>query len=207
MTSTRKSKGFTIIELSFTIALLLLIGLGTISLIAFLLRGSSQQSGMLAGVDQARRVAFNIANELRRASYSDAGAFSIAQAGDQELIFYTNIDSDSQIERVRYYIQNSELYRGIVEPSGSPAVYNLASEEATRVLYDLGNQSVPLFYYYDDDYDGTSETPLAQPVNINNIRFVRINMLVVNVGGLTGTNTYPVSSGAVVRNLKTNLGE
>jgi len=63
----------------------------------------------------------------------------------------------------------------------------------------------PLFSYYDSNYNG-SGNPLTQPVNINVIRFIKINLTVLKDVTPTGSGTFTVSSGASIRNLKTNLG-
>ena len=63
----------------------------------------------------------------------------------------------------------------------------------------------PLFSYYDGNYNG-SGSPLSQPVNINVIRFVKINLTVLKDVTPNSTNTFTVTAGASIRNLKTNLG-
>lgn len=190
-----------------TIFVFILIGYATFALVSNLFTNSSQQSSLLASVDQARRIAFSINNELRKATFGATGAYPVAQASEQSLIFYSNIDTSPDVERVRYFSQNGKLMKGIIKPTGSPSVYVSGNEVLKVVQNSLANAAAPLFYYYDGTYDGTSGTPLTQPVNINLVRFVKINLMVFNTAGSTGVNTYTVTTGAMIRNLKSNLGD
>jgi hypothetical protein len=63
----------------------------------------------------------------------------------------------------------------------------------------------PLFSYYDGTYNGTGNA-LSQPVNINVVRFIKINLTVLKDAVQNGTSTFTVTAGASIRNLKTNLG-
>jgi len=200
-------KGFTLIEVVVTIAVFTLIAYGTLALISGLFSDSSQQSRLLSGGDQARKAAFKITNELRNAAVANTGAYSLAEASAQQLIFYSNLDGGTDIERIRYFVQNGALYKGVIKPSGTPLSYNPVNETVNVVQNDLGNGSSPVFYYYDDTYDGTVDNYLVQPVNINQVRLVKLVLRVINTGGKSGTNTYTVTAQAAIRNLKTNLGD
>jgi len=204
----RRNTGFTLIELIVSLAIFTVLSLGVIALVSNIFTGSNKQAALLANNDQARQVGARLTNELRNATTAATGAYAIDTAADQQLIFYSNADTDASIERIRYYIQNGKLYRGVTEPSGSPAAYNITNEVSTAVQNDIGNGATPLFYYYNDSYDGTSanNTPLAQPVNVTAVRFIKLNLMILNKGGVANTKTYTVTAGAAIRNLKTNLG-
>jgi len=198
--------GFTLIEVITTIAIFVLLAYGTLALVSDLIFSSSRQSGLLSGSDQARKTASGIINELRNASTSSTGAYPLAEALDDQLIFYSNTDGGSDIERVRYFVNAGALYRGLLKPLGSPLTYNPANETVDVVQNDLGNGSSPMFYYYDDSYDGTFDNYLLQPVNINDVKHIKVKLEIINTGGITNANTYTVTAEATVRNLKTNLG-
>jgi prepilin-type N-terminal cleavage/methylation domain-containing protein len=203
-----RNSGFSLIELVVAIAIFTVLSLGVVALVSNIFTGSNQQAALLANSDQARQAAARLTNELRNATTAATGAYAIDTAADQQLIFYSNADTDQATERIRYYIQGGKLYRGVVEPTGSPAAYNTASEASAVVQNDIGNGSTPLFYYYNDTYDGTSShnTPLSQPVNVTAVRFIKFNLMIFNKAGVKNTNTYTITAGAAIRNLKTNLG-
>ena len=53
----------------------------------------------------------------------------------------------------------------------------------------------------------STQSSLAQPVNVTQVKFVKINLQIYNKAGVKNTNTYTVTAGAAIRNLKTNLGQ
>ncbi len=199
--------GFTLVEMIVALFGFTLIAVGLIALVSNIFTASSQQGGLLAVADQARKIAFGIVDELRNAQSSSTGAYSLATAGSQTLTFYTNLDSDSAVERVRYFSQNGKLYKGILKPEGSPLVYNPANEKVYAAQNDLANGANPVFYYYDGDFDGTSDDYLVQPVNVTQAKMVKVKLDIYNKAGVKNVNTFSVTASGVVRNLKTNLGD
>ena len=179
---------------------------GLIGLFSNIFTSSAQQSTLLADTDQARRLAFQIAKEIRDGQTGLNGAYVLDTAGDQQIIYYSpNADNDTSVERVRYYVQSGKLYKGVTEYNGS--TYNTSTEQTIVVQNDLGNGAAPLFYYYDDSYSGSStQASLAQPVSVIQVKFVKVSLMVYNKAGVKNTNTYTVTAGAAIRNLKTNLG-
>lgn len=56
-----------------------------------------------AVIEEARRGIEVMIKEIREARMGDDGSYPIERAGDREFIFFSDIDNDGQIERVRYY--------------------------------------------------------------------------------------------------------
>lgn len=184
-----------------------LIIVGLIALFSNLFVSSSQQGGLLSDTDLARRLAFQISSELRNGVTGSNGAYVLDTAEDQQIIFYSpNADNDPGIERIRYYVQRGSLWKGVTEYNGSG--YNTSTEQTYVVQKDLANSSsTPVFYYYDGNYTGSStQTSLAQPVNVTAVKFVKVNLQIYNKAGVKNTNIYTITSSATIRNLKTNLG-
>ena len=154
----------------------------------------------------ARKLAASLTWELRNAVTGNTGAYALEQAGDQQIIFYSNVDKDSYIERVRYFISQGSLQRGVTKPSGNPLVYNSANETVKIVQNNLANGSNKLFYYYDGTYNGVSGSPITQPVNVSLVKYVKLDLRVFKKAGVVNTNYYSVTSGAAIRSLKSNLG-
>ncbi len=197
-------KGMTLIELLIAMFILVIIISAFSSLITISLSKTSQQFTAISNIDQARMVEARFVNELRNATTANDGSYCITEAGDQEIIFYTPIGSTTVKKRIRYFINNNTLYKGTIIPSGSPLSYSLANEKIIAVQSNLANNTTPLFYYYSGDYTGGEGGALSQPVNINQIRFVRIN-LVVYKKTQNDVSTFNVTTGTTVRNLKSNL--
>lgn len=198
--------GFTLIEMLVAIFGFTLIIWGLIGLVSNVFLASSQQSSLLNDTDQARRLAFNIAFQLRNGQTGSDGSYVLNMAGDQQLIFFANVDNTPSVERVRYFVQNGQLWEGITSYNGT--TYNTSTEATTLVQNDLANGNNPVFYYYDGNYIGSStQVSLSQPVNVTQVKYIKVNLQIFNKAGVKNTNTYTVTSGAAIRNLKTNLGQ
>ncbi len=202
----KSGAGFTLIETVVAIFAFAIIMIGLVALISQIITGSRKQSDLLADTDQARKVAFGIVNELRNAQTGLNGAYALETAGNQQIVYYSNSDRDTNIERIRYYLQNGKLYKGIVEYNGSS--YPTSTEFSTLMQNDVANSSsTPLFYYYDSSYVGSStQASLTQPVNVTAVKYVKVNLQVYNKAGVKNTNFFTITAGGTVRNLKTNLG-
>ena len=200
-------EGFTLIELLIAVAVFVVISVGIVALVSNVFVSSSKQSNLLADSDQARKVGFNIMNELRNAQTSSTGAYALASAAAQDLMFYSNIDGGTDIERIRYFAQNGKFYKGVLKPTGNPLAYTSTNEKTFVVQDNLANGSTTLFYYYDTDYDGTATSSLAQPVSVTAVKFVKLDLKVYNRAGVLNTNFYNITASGAVRNLKENLGD
>lgn len=201
------NRGFTLIEVTVSVAIFSLLAFGVIAIVGRLITHSNQYGTLLSTTDQSRKLSSQMMGELRNAVTSATGAYSLDTAGDQQLIFYSDVGNDGVIDRVRYFIQGANLMRGVVKPSGSPVNYNLAGEKTAVVQNNLANGAVPLFYYYADTYNGTNNNYLIQPVNVTQVKFIKLNLQAYNSASRKGTsNTYTVTAGGAIRNLKTNLG-
>ena len=198
------SAGFTLIEVTVAIFGFSLIIWGLVGLVSGLLTSSGQQAGLLSDQDQARRLAFAMATELRNGQTGSSGAYTLDTAGAQQLIYYSNADLDPGVERIRYFVQNGKLWKGVTEYNGSS--YDLSKEQTIAVQNNLANGAAAVFYYYDGSYSGSStQAALSQPVNVTQVKFVKISLQVFNKAGVKNTNTYTITAGAAIRNLKTNL--
>ena len=199
--------GFTLIELMVSLFGFSIIVWGLLWLFSNIFFLSKGQNGLLSDSDQARKIVFQIASELRNAQTGSNGAYVLDTAATQQIIFYSpNADTDPGIERIRYFVQNGKLWKGVTEYNG--ATYNTSTESTYSVQNDLANGANPVFYYYDGSYVGSStQSSLTQPVNPTQVKIVQIKLQIYNKAGLKNNTSFTVTSGAAIRNLKTNLGQ
>jgi len=198
------SKAFTLVE---TLVSLGIIAVITLAITAFerdiFSLNSSLQNNLTAQLD-ARKVLRTAIAELRSASPSSSGAYPLAQVGTSSLIFYSNIDGDAPKEKLRYFLQNSTLMRGVTEPTGVPIVYNPSVEKLDIVIRNVvSSASTPIFEYFDKNFYGTT-TPLTQPVDPLAVRLVRITVVIDRDPNRSPTNITVTTQGTL-RNLKDNL--
>jgi len=201
----KKLRGFTLVEIIIAIFGFTLIAFGLISLVSSIITSTNVQTGALSDADQARKVSGAIINELRNAQASSIGAYALNTAEAQQIIFYSNSDNDSGIERINYYVQNNQLWKGVTDFDGTS--YNLLQEKKYVVQKNLANGTNPVFTYYDDTYKGgLNQLPLASPINLTQVNYININLQIFNTGGRNNTNSFTVSVSGTIRNLKTNSG-
>lgn len=203
----RYPAGFSLMEMLVVLSIFTLIVYGLVGSVADIFKQRRLQTVMLTDVDQVQRVANQVTNELRNALTGGNGAYVLDTAQAQQIIFYAEADAASaNVERVRYWLASGQLYRGLTKYSGG--TYNPATEVAYAAQDDVANGATPLFYYYDGSYTGAAnQNPLAQPVNVTTVKFVKVNLQVYTKSGLQNTSFFTVTASAAVRNLKTNLGQ
>ena len=196
----------TLIELLVALAISTMLFVAMSDLIRLTLQMTAQQPLALQAVDQARSAAADFTDELRDATYGSDGSYPLLEASSTEIIFFSPYRSSVGVERFRYFVASSTLYRGVTPPSGSPSQYVSGNEKITA-LVALAT-STTLFTYYTGVYAGATTTPpLSQPVSISNVTYAQISLTVLAKGMRNATTTFTLTSGATIRNVKTNLGE
>jgi type II secretory pathway pseudopilin PulG len=97
-------KSFTLIETIVTIFIFTL-AMGAVSgLIVMAYRTQSYSWQQSIAIDEARRGIETMVKEIRMAKEGEDGSYPIELAGDKECIFYSDIDKDGRVERVRYFL-------------------------------------------------------------------------------------------------------
>ena len=199
-------KGVTVVELVIATALIVIVLSGVSSLYY-----TSRQSTVTIWSDleaqrDARRFTQEFRNFTRRANIANNGAYPIDTASSSQFIFYSDIDSDGLVERLRYeyYSASSTVVRGIIKPTGTPYIYSTNNEETTIVARGIRNASVGfnMFEYFDENYT-TTGTPLSSPIDITDVRVVRVYLL-VDEDITSPPSAFDISTAIQIRNLKQN---
>ena len=201
-----KQKGFTLIEVMIALAIFVMLIFGVSKMLSDIFINSNQEVISMSNIDQARSALSTFTNEIRNSVTGVDGYYPLNQTGDSQIVFFSNYKvSNSAVARIRYYIDGNILYKGVVLPSGSPLSYNLLNESVKVVATGISNSGSPLFYYYDGNYNGNTSA-LAQPVNINQVRFVKMSLMVLNNIKQNDTSKFSISAGSAIRSVKDNLG-
>jgi len=200
-----KKRGFTLVETIIVIFIFTILAIGVSNLFTHIFTSSHDRLAALDNIDQARLVTTNFTNEIRVASVGNDGSYPLALTDDNQIIFYSDYgQTGNAVARIRYFLATTTLYKGIVVPTGTPLTYDLGAEKITPVQNNL-TISGPIFYYYNGDYMGSS-TPLTQPININQVKYVKIDINILKQDQKNSTTTFNIKAGSSIRNLKTNLG-
>lgn len=200
-----KRQGFTILEVLISIALFSVLSLGVIILVSNVFTSANKQSGLLSDQDYARKAVFTLLTELRNAQYGNDGSYPLGNAGDQDLVFYSNPGNQPTAQRIHYFLSNGQLMKGVIQFANN--TYATSTEVDTVILKDIANGANPIFSYFDSSYTGSAiQTPLSQPINVTAAKFIQINLKIANMAGVDNKNFYIITQGGTIRNLKTNLG-
>lgn len=199
----KNNSGYSIVEtlVALGILTLIIVVITTFQKDIFSLNYSLQ--GSLNAQFEGGRVLRVMVGEIRSMSQSAAGAYPIAQAATSTMTFYTDIDNDGSKEKVRYYLQNGSLKKGVIDPSGNPVGYTGTEKIETLITNVVNATSSPIFSYYDSSYAGTT-TPLSMPVDTLSVRLIKINVI-IDKDANRPPSPSTVTSQVTPRNLKDNL--
>ena len=171
----KKRKGFTLLEIIVATGIFALV----IGSVVWIIIGASRNNQIvwrqLERQNDGRKVLQKVVDAVRRAEQSSIGSYAVESAGANQLVFYSNMDSDGYIERVRFFLTSTTLKIGIIKPTGSPLTYASSSEQIVELAHNVTNlaEGQPVFTYFNADYTG-SEAALTQPVTASDVRLVRV---------------------------------
>lgn len=185
----------TLVETIVTVALTALVLLSLMFLIRFFYQNNAFVIEQSQAVNSARRSIENAMMNLREASYGADGSYPVLAAATSSVSFFADIDQDAAVERARYYLSGSTLYRGVTEPIGNPPSYAGQPEITTLVVDNIRNGAVSLFTYFD-----AGGSALVDPVDLADITSVRIRVL-TDVNPFRAPNVYTLTGTATMRNL------
>ncbi len=189
----KHARGMTLVEAVVVVAITVAVGASLLSVIRMFYRSNAYVFEAAASVDSARRGLSTTLSAVREASYADDGNYPIASAATSSILFYSDIDSDGGIERVRVYTVGTTLYRVVTNAAGSPPSYT-GQQPATSTLatYVRNTNATPIFTYYDSSGMQLSTTT----PDISEISSVAVTLMVdinpnraPNILNLTGTAT------------------
>lgn len=197
------TRGFTLLEAIVAIGIFALTVGSIIEIMNFSFRSRNIVWEQLATQNEGRKTIQDFTNQLRTATQSSIGGYPIAAASTSSITFYSNIDTDTWRERVRYFMSGTTLRRGVIKPSGNPLAYNSASEVITDIVHDI-TTSTPVFYYYGENFNGSTNTSsLSYPIDVTQIRVVGIRLYMEEDPHLSPAPLL-VEGKVSIRNLKDN---
>ena len=190
----------TLIAISIFIVIMVVVGTFEVNVFSY----QKYAAGSLETAQDAQALLKVITKEIRSMAPSGNGAYHLVVASTSTISFFSDANGDGVVEQITYTLLNKVLYRAVIIPSGSPAVYNPATQSTTTLVMNVRNDaSLPTFQYFDENYDGTTQ-PLAQPVSLPVVRSIKVS-LTLDVD--PNRSPLPITYAAVIqlRNLKTNL--
>lgn len=201
----KTKKGMTIIEALMAVMIFAMGIAGFTALFSRVWRDNAYALEMGQASMAASQGVNKMVKYIREARQSENGSYPVISADDNNLVFYSDYDSDGKVERVHFYydINDPNVYIGATEPSNSFPVTYAAGDETTEVVaYRVVNAANnPIFAYYDSHYPEDSvNNPIATPATVPNIRLIRIT-LHVNVDPNRAPDNIQIQSFSEIRNL------
>lgn len=198
-------KGTSLLEIIVVIGITTIILLAAGTLLSLGFRDQQILNDQLFGQKEARRIIAEIVNTARTAEASSVGSYAIAEATTSSLTLYANSDTDTQRERIHYWISGTDLKKGVLKPSGNPLGY-IGSEQVTILAHNVENitKNIPTFQYFDESYTGMgTSTAMSLPITIPNVRMIKV---IIQIEKDKNKSPVPirVESLTNIRNLKTN---
>jgi hypothetical protein len=206
MTNIQKNiNGLTLLELVIAIGLFVIITFAWNDFALQSYRGASFGQEQLEAIRQAQNGIDTMAKELRELSSAENGSYALALAGDQELIFFSDIDEDIYTERIHYFIDGTDLKKGITEATGNPLNYDPNNEIISILSTHVRNDTQPIFIYYNGDYPyDIINNPLPAPARLVETKLMHV-FLRINIDPQRAPTDFDLETDVQLRNLKTNL--
>jgi prepilin-type N-terminal cleavage/methylation domain-containing protein len=196
----KNKQGFTLLEITVVIAIFISLSIVAADFIIGGFKGNIFGYEQDAAVANARKATNAMNKEIREAAQSVRGDYLLDTVQNQTFTFYSNIDSDADTEKIRYFLDGTALKKGIIHPTGTPMEYQGASESVVKIADYINNQAMAVFTYFDKNNNQISDPTTYK----KNIRLVHI-MLKINVTPERAPTDYIVDTDIQIRNLKDNL--
>lgn len=181
-------------EISITAAIFLTVVLLAGDFIIKGFRSTTFGSEQETAIQNARRGMEIMTKEIRGTNNSERGDYPLSTIENNDLVYYSDINDDGQMERVRYFLDDT-LLKKITTAPGPADDYNMPSATTTIAEY-VNNQAEAIFTYYDNNY--------AETEDLDSVRLINIK-LKINVTPERAPNDYYVETDIHLRNLKDNL--
>lgn len=198
-TVVRASRGLTFIEALIWVAIFSVVLGAIVSSTIYFYRANRYTLNQATSITSGQRGLNNMMRVIREAAYASDGAYPIISMATSSFSFYADVDSDPSIEKMRYFLQGTNLIEGIVDASGDPPVYTGAEAVSTIAEY-IRNiaQATSTFRYFD-----RNGALMSDYSKIGDVRFVTVNLIVdVDTTKLPAEITLRSSAG--IRNLVGN---
>lgn len=192
------TKGITYVETLVSIFILTLILGAILSFVVFLYRTNDIAWQQSVAIEEARRGVDLMGKEIRSAQPGDNGAYPIEIADDKQFVFYSDVDNDNKVERVRYFL-------GSVNPGYSDKnCYTLSKGGSCQVSFSnffTGTlKSAQLRFSTEGDY-GTASRYVNLSLNGTSLGNLCQTGCTKCAGTWQGTSVYDVLTSAQTNNL------
>ncbi len=188
-------RGLTLMEMLVVLALTVTVAGALLFVIQNFYKNNAYVFEAAVSVDTARRGVATAIQDIREASYGDDGSYPIASIATSSITFFSDLDADAGVERVRIFIQDDTLYRVVTDSTGNPPSYTGQTGATTTILTYVRNGTTPLFKYYNESGDQLSATSTA----VGDVASVAATLM-VDLNPNRAPNVLTLTGSATLRN-------
>jgi prepilin-type N-terminal cleavage/methylation domain-containing protein len=192
----KSPNGFTLVEMMMVIFLSTLCALALGWMMQYFYRSNAYALEQIDALESARRSVQSMTRDLREASYGDDGSYPVLTAATSTVSFFADTDNDQAVEKIRYYLSGTNLYRGVTQSAGSPPSYTGQPESNDIVVANVRNGTSTSIFVYEDE----NGSALSSPVNVSLVRSINFTVL-ADVNPLRAPVVYTLIGSATIRNL------
>jgi prepilin-type N-terminal cleavage/methylation domain-containing protein len=190
-------RGLSFIEMLVTISIFGLIMVAIVNSVLTFYRANTSSIEQEFQVDNARKGVDVMVKDLREASYGDDGSYPVQTMASTTIIFYSDVDTDTSIERVKYQLIGNTLYRNITNSSGSPLTYTGLGATTTVSGYVRNtSDGTAVFHYFN-----ASNTEITDPSLVATVVSVTVT-LAVDITQKHTPGEFTLKGSATLRNLR-----
>lgn len=191
------NRGLTLVETVVFIAVFVVIIGAIVAALQYMYKGQRFVFEQSDASRSARTGIDRIVRNLREVSYADDGAYSVESMSTSSMVFFSDFDNDERVERVRYFLEDGNVKRGVVESAGTPPEYDMNTEVVQVISDYVRNEAlgIPLFTFFDTEGDEMNDYSAVADVAFVTVR------LVVNIHPESAPIDYELRSSATLRNV------
>ena len=202
-------KGFTLIETLVVIFVFSVVIMMTGNFIVMGYRTQSYTYQQAIAINEARKGIEVMIKEIREAQTGENGAHIIEDAQEKEFVFYSDIDNDDRVEKIKYFIDddNNEFKKMVFEPNDW-TFYDLENTAVVEIFYPSApSKEITMCQYLVDSppsvfayFDANGEELLELPAIKKYTKTIKVRLL-INVNPNRSPDAFELSSEASLRNL------
>ncbi|OGH91330.1 MAG: hypothetical protein A2507_04715 [Candidatus Magasanikbacteria bacterium RIFOXYD12_FULL_33_17] len=203
----KNHKAFTLIEILVVLSIFSILMAGASWFIIGTNRDLAVMWEQLITQNEGKKTIDHVVNYVRKAETSSVGSYSLVTTTDYNLVFYANVDEDSLIEKIHFWLDaDNILKQTIVKPSSTAVsdLYENGTSSTINLAENVKNieQGNPVFLYYNENYTGT-QSALSGNFNLIDVRVVQVQLELEKDPTKTPVPLH-VESKAFIRSTKTN---